>query len=143
VLDHLQGAAAVGGTVLVRVVVGRQRAQGVGQLAVLLEVAQRLAAALDEGVDQLGVVAGADGLLQVGAYRLGRVGDAGGARLVAAGDPHGAAGDRRGAAEGARLLDDQHAQAAAGGGGGGGEAGRAAAEHHQVVFVDGSAGGDG
>ncbi|MCY1380716.1 hypothetical protein D9M69_685620 [compost metagenome] len=92
-------------------------------------------AAVDEGIDQFGVVAGADDLPQVGAHGLGRVLGAGGVGLVRAVDPGGAAGNRRGAAKGRGLFHDQHAEATAGGGGGSGETGGATAEHDHIVFA--------
>ncbi|MNI66886.1 hypothetical protein D3C73_1224790 [compost metagenome] len=89
------------------------RAQGIAQFGVVLQPAQRLVPARDEGVHQFGVVAGTDDGFQVGPDGLGRILGTGGARLIGAIQPCCSAGDRRGTAKVFGLFHHQDLQAQA------------------------------
>ncbi|MNM57261.1 hypothetical protein D3C81_684590 [compost metagenome] len=135
VFDHFQRPAELSGAGCIRVIVGREWAQGITQFGVLLQPAQRLVAMLDEGIAQGGIVAVADDLLEVGAHCLGGVLGAGVTGLVGAVQPHRAARNRRGAAKAFGLFHHQHLQPAAGRGGGSGKTTGTAAQHNQVEAV--------
>ena len=140
ILHHLQRTTDVDCAGFIRIVIGRERTQAVLYCPLTLEKGQRLPPGADKRFGKIfAVLALADNGSQVGFHRLGATAFALGARLVGIVQPHGAAGDGRGAAELAGFLQHQHRQPFTAGGDRGGKTGRAAADDDHIPALHAAA----
>ena len=134
IFHHVQNPAVPARTLVLAMVIGRDLAQPIAQLAVVFEKLQRLARGIDEGLQQPLIRAFADRFLQIGQYCLPGVVTARIARGLAQRNKDRRARQRCGATELRLFLDHHHIEPHRPGGTGRGKAGRARADDDHIGF---------